>query len=73
MLQLLQEVSKPAYPSTTPEPCLIYYIPSCDWQRPVLWRGLRYLRYFQQEVQPRFANWFFEKRAFDRRGSAIAS
>ncbi len=37
-------------------------------------RGLRYLRYFQQEEYnpTRFANWFFEKRAFDRRGSAIA-
>ena len=37
-------------------------------------RSLRYLRYFQQEEYnpTRFANWFFEKRAFDRRGSAIA-
>lgn len=37
-------------------------------------RGLRYLRYFQQEEYnpSRFTRWFLEKRTFDRRGTAIA-
>ena len=37
-------------------------------------RSLRYLRYFQQEEYnpTRFVDWLIEKRAFDRRGSAIA-
>jgi UDP-N-acetylmuramoyl-tripeptide--D-alanyl-D-alanine ligase len=37
-------------------------------------RGLRYLRYFQQEEYnwQRFANWFSEKGAFDTRGSLVA-
>lgn len=37
-------------------------------------RGLRYLRYFQQEEYnpTRFKAWFIEKRAFDKKGTAIA-
>jgi UDP-N-acetylmuramoyl-tripeptide--D-alanyl-D-alanine ligase len=37
-------------------------------------RGLRYLRYFQQEEynSTRFKDWFLEKRAFDTKGSLVA-
>jgi UDP-N-acetylmuramoyl-tripeptide--D-alanyl-D-alanine ligase len=37
-------------------------------------RGLRYLRYFQQEEYngTRFKDWFLEKRTFDTKGTAIA-
>jgi UDP-N-acetylmuramoyl-tripeptide--D-alanyl-D-alanine ligase len=37
-------------------------------------RGLRYLRYFQQEEYngARFKDWFIEKRTFDTKGSLIA-
>lgn len=37
-------------------------------------RGLRYLRYFQQEEynSTRFKNWFLEKRTFDTKGTSIA-
>jgi UDP-N-acetylmuramoyl-tripeptide--D-alanyl-D-alanine ligase len=37
-------------------------------------RGLRYLRYFQQEEYngTRFKNWFLEKSAFDKKGTLIA-
>ena len=37
-------------------------------------RGLRYLRYFQQEEYngTRFKDWFLEKRTFDKKGTIIA-
>jgi UDP-N-acetylmuramoyl-tripeptide--D-alanyl-D-alanine ligase len=37
-------------------------------------RGLRYLRYFQQEEYngTRFKNWFLEKSAFDKKGTLVA-
>jgi UDP-N-acetylmuramoyl-tripeptide--D-alanyl-D-alanine ligase len=37
-------------------------------------RGLRYLRYFQQEEYngTRFKEWFLEKRTFDKKGTYIA-
>jgi UDP-N-acetylmuramoyl-tripeptide--D-alanyl-D-alanine ligase len=37
-------------------------------------RSLRYLQFFQQEEynSSRFVNWWFEKRAFDTRGSLVA-
>lgn len=37
-------------------------------------RGLRYLQFFQQEdyESGRFARWFIDRKAFDRRGSLIA-
>ncbi len=37
-------------------------------------RGLRYLRYFQQEEYNggRFKDWFLEKSTFDKKGSAVA-
>jgi UDP-N-acetylmuramoyl-tripeptide--D-alanyl-D-alanine ligase len=37
-------------------------------------RSLRYLQFFQQEEynSGRFVNWWFEKRAFDTRGSLVA-
>ncbi|MCY7367971.1 MAG: hypothetical protein LH474_07445, partial [Chamaesiphon sp.] len=37
-------------------------------------RGLRYLRYFQQEEYngTRFKDWFLEKRTFDTKGSLVA-
>ncbi len=37
-------------------------------------RGLRYLRYFQQEEYngTRFKNWFLEKTAFDKKGTLVA-
>jgi UDP-N-acetylmuramoyl-tripeptide--D-alanyl-D-alanine ligase len=37
-------------------------------------RGLRYLRYFQQEEYngTRFKDWFLEKRTFDNKGTLIA-
>jgi len=56
-----QEVSKPAYPSTTPEPCLIYYLSlvvrlaSCS-----LFAVCGTCATSPALQLTRFANWFFE-------------
>jgi len=60
------------YPSTTPEPCQFTIYPSCCVASCSLFGAVCGTCLLPAGgTTTRFANWFFEKRAFDRRGSAI--